>query len=73
MGRPANTRDRFKRLTVIINCKPSASTASIPLVTVNNLDSGANIFSGPISGVDALFRSLGFHTVFSYSPPTSGA
>ncbi len=61
----------FRRLEVIVDGgQPSAaSTASVTLVTVNNLDSGGNIYAGTIANLNDLFNRLGFEGTFSYSPP----
>lgn len=73
MARPPNNRTRFRRLEIIVDASPAASTASIPLVHINNLDSAGNIWSGGIDTLEEVFRRLGFETAFSYSPPTTGA
>lgn len=73
MAKPGVSRTKFRRLGIFVNMnQPSAaSTASLPLISVWNMDSGAgaNIWNGQIKDIANLFRALGFDTVSSYSPP----
>jgi hypothetical protein len=73
MAKPGFSRTKFRRISIFVNmAQPSAaSTASIPLISVWNSDSGAgaNIWNGQIKDIANLFRNLGYDTVSSYSPP----
>lgn len=77
MAANANRTGRWKRLEVIVNLRPMASTASIGSVTIRNLDAGGAAGEGVIGSkrLDALheiFETLGFRVNFAFSPPTTG-
>lgn len=66
---PRFPRTAFRRIELIVDAAPAASTASLPLVHLNNLDSGSNLWSGREDEIFKAFEALGFDVSFSYSPP----
>lgn len=63
---------KFKRLTLTVDGSAMNSTASLALITLDNQDSGSNLFSGNISNVGDLLRKLGFEVTFNYTAPAAG-
>lgn len=61
MGVPNRYRQRtLKRLKIVVNAGQMASTESLALIDVYNLDSGSHVAGCTLGTMADLFRELGF-------------
>lgn len=72
MARPdTRNRYRYQRLEIVADASAQTTGQPVPTITINNLDSGGNIFSGDLATLGEAFRRLGYNVTFAHIEPAS--